>query len=478
MRFKPVRLRQASLAVRVTALMGSIFIAFVLILGFAVQRSIMKHFAEQDADELQVVAAAVQQAISAEANTRISGDFQERMKGAVSGHHGIFFSVFDSTGQQLYAAPGPDLSRVLSAVTPGSQVFSEGLYRWSEGGDTYRGTVLTAESGLDGTYPNLVIVVASSMKFHLDFMAKFQKTLWGILAGATLIILAATWAAVQIGHKPLHRISEQIGNITTEKLNQRIYPGDVPVDLLELVNSFNDMLERMEDVFQRLSNFSADIAHELRTPITNLTTQTQVVLGKPRDVDEYREILYSDLEEFERMARMINDMLWLARSDTGLNKPAFEILDTAVEVADLIEYMGAWAEERCVGLKVEGQSPKIYGDSAMFRRALSNLLTNAIRHTDQNAPIIVRLDRLKDSAVIAIVNVGDDIPADHLSNIFDRFYRVDPSRQREGTGTGSGTGLGLSIAQSIIEAHGGAISVSSTNRHTEFRITLPIAGSH
>jgi len=296
-----------------------------------------------------------------------------------------------------------------------------------------------------------------------------------MLASGCGIILVAAWAAVRLGHRPLHRISEQISSITAEQLGKRLDPATVPNDLVDLVTSFNEMIERMEDVFLRLSHVSADIAHELRTPITNLTTQTQVALGQARESEEYREILYSNLEEFERIAKMINEMLWIARTDSGLVTPAFEKIDPVAEIQSLFEYMDAWAEERGLTLRIEGGCPSVNGDRSMFRRAFSNLLTNAIHHADHGSEILVKLSQANEQIEIVVQNKGDEIPPADLSKVFERFHRADPSRQRFGAGAGSGTGLGLSIVKSIISAHSGSISVSSTNNLTCFEVHLPLS---
>jgi two-component system heavy metal sensor histidine kinase CusS len=143
----------------------------------------------------------------------------------------------------------------------------------------------------------------------------------------------------------------------------------MPLELRYLASAFNQMIARLEDSFTRLSHFSADIAHELRTPLTNLITQTQVALGRARTLDEYRELLYSNLEEQERLAKMVNDMLWLAKSDHGLLKPVQVTLDLATEVRELFDFFGALAEEKHITLSLEGQAPGVMGDRAMLRRA-------------------------------------------------------------------------------------------------------------
>jgi two-component system heavy metal sensor histidine kinase CusS len=230
------------------------------------------------------------------------------------------------------------------------------------------------------------------------------------------------------------------------------------------------MIGRLEDSFTRLSHFSADIAHELRTPLTNLITQTQVALGKARTLDEYRELLYSNLEEQERLAKMVNDMLWLAKSDHGLLKPVQVPLDLASEVKELFDFFEALAEEKHITLSLEGHTLAVNGDRAMMRRAISNLLSNAIRHTPAGERIRIHLSTAaNDTASLSVINPGSTIPAEHLPRVFDRFYRADPSRARQS----EGAGLGLAIVRSIVEAHGGRVEAISDQHVTTFTLYLP-----
>ena len=273
------------------------------------------------------------------------------------------------------------------------------------------------------------------------------------------------WVAVRQGHIPLRRIITQIQKISTNQLHIRLSPASVPKELVNLAISFNEMLERMEEAFQRLSNFSADIAHELRTPVTALMTQTQVALSNARSIEQYREILYSNLEEYERMAQMIGDMLFLAQADNRLSKPNLSDIDLAIEVQALFDYYEAWAEERGVSLSLEGTA-KLSANRPMLQRALNNLLSNAIRHTLPGQTVQIRLGAPNvDETCISVENPGVDIAPEHLPRLFDRFYRADPSRHRKD----EGTGLGLSI----VDAHGGKIKVTSAGARTRFHITLP-----
>src|SRR5690606_21966091 len=218
--------------------------------------------------------------------------------------------------------------------SPVSRIQVDKLYSWQTDGKTYRGTIThTRIAGQDYR-----IVAAIDMDFHIHFLESFRRSLWLIMVAAGAITLLAAWYGVHQGHAPIRALSESMGDVQADRLHVRLDSNTVPGELKTLVDSFNHMIGRLEDSFVRLSHFSADIAHELRTPLTNLITQTQVGLGKPRSLEEYRELLYSNLEEQERLTKMVNDMLWLAQSEHGLLKPVWEPLDLAREVRELFDF--------------------------------------------------------------------------------------------------------------------------------------------
>lgn len=464
--------RPASLVLRVTALVAIAITISLFALGIFVQRSIALHFVEQETEELQVIADSVQSTLRDSIANGNPSVLAMELEGAVSGHHGVYFLVTDNNNAFVYATPGPDLMDIANSVGTAESLESDVLHDWNEDGSAYSGAVLSMPildpNNQQGASQEFTVVVAASMDEHFEFLAGFNRTLWSIILSVSLFGVLAAWIAARQAHTPLHALSAKIRTISTDKLHLRLEREKVPVELVELVDSFNTMIVRMEDVFERLSNFSADIAHEFRTPITNIITQTEVSLGKAREVGEYREILYSNLEEFERMARMVSDMLFLAQTDNKLIKPTFEHLNIKDEVREVFEYYEAWAEEQNVVLSLSGDCPGLLGDKSMLRRALSNLVSNAIDHTTQGKSVEVSLRSTDDKFLITIENCGKEIAAEQLPRIFDRFYQADPSRQRQGAG------LGLAIVKSIIEVHNGSISATSDKGITRFEVKLPI----
>lgn len=433
----------------------------LLMIGQLVQSAVERHFKEQDAEELVVITQSVARALRDAENDTVR--LTETLSHAVSGHHGVHFQVWDAGGRLIYDFQGTDLSWPANALTPVAEIHADNLHRWQTDGITYRGVVTLTHAG-DLEYR---IGAAIDMNFHIHFLDNFRRSLWLIMVLAGAATLLAAWFGVHQGHAPLRGLSETMRDIQADRLHVRLDPDAVPRELKNLATSFNHMISRLEDSFTRLSHFSADIAHELRTPLTNLITQTQVALSKDRNLAEYRELLYSNLEEQERLAKMVNDMMWLAKSEHGLLKPAWEPLTLTKEVRELFDFFEALAEEKHVRLVLEGQSPPIRGDRAMLRRAISNLLSNAIRHTATEESVRIRLGLSAENRVfLSVQNPGTTIPAEHLPKIFERFYRVDPSRTHQS----ESTGLGLAIVKSIMEAHGGHVEVRSEHGITTFTL--------
>ncbi|VAW86353.1 Copper sensory histidine kinase CusS [hydrothermal vent metagenome] len=458
-------MRPLSLTLRLTVLFCAIATVVFLAFGWIIERSIDEHFAIQDTKELNVVAQAVERSLAT-----LQPDFdlthaRQRFEDMLIGHHGTLLLITPALGPQVYASPGPDLSPILKST----QFKQNTVQKWSDDEHNYRILVQQVTGGDNKHYS---VIIAVAIDFHLHFLTHFRHTLWLMVICGIIVMGVMGWFSVRQGHRPLHHIVEQVSHISASQLNSRLNPEAVPAELTELAISFNELLQRMEEAFNRLSNFSADIAHELRTPVTNLMTQTQVALSRARNAEEYQEILYSNMEEYERMAQMIGDMLFLAKSDNAEHPPNTEAIDLKSELSNLFDYYEAWAEESQVSLVQEGEA-RVQGDRLMLRRALSNLLSNAIRHTPPDNRVTVTLSQQEKSVHIVIQNPGTPIPEEHLCKLFDRFYRTDPSRQR----SGDGAGLGLAIVKSIIESHGGTITASSDQTSTRLQINLTNSGS-
>ncbi len=458
--------RPMSLALRITTFVGLTMTAMFVLFTVQILYSIEDHFTEQDLGELEAVSSSIRKAIGNSATLEDERILDGRLARAVAGHHGVYFSVRDSRGVAHYGTAPADLVDA-AATTPSTDRLTEpSLRQWSTHYGTYRGVVLQIQDAR--------VLVALGIDFHLRYLARLQQVLWGGTVVVCLLSVLAAWLAARWGHAPMRRLSNQVRGITSEQLHLRLDPAEVPSELTYLVTSFNLMLDRLQSSFERLSHFSVDIAHELRTPVTNLTTQMQVALSRPRAIGAYQEVLYSNLEELDRMSKMIGDMLYLAQAEHPTAEADKADVDLAAEVRELFEYFEALAEELEVPLELHGQAPAVLGDRLMLRRLFSNLISNGLRYVPRGQPLTVRLARVDQNVRVTVENAGPEIPAEHLPKLFDRFYRADPSRQRRG----EGAGLGLAIVKSIVDAHGGTVTVRSDNGRTRFTVTLPMAQGH
>jgi two-component system heavy metal sensor histidine kinase CusS len=466
-------MRAASITFRLTLFFAMASTAILLALGYLLGVAVEQHFVEVDRSELYGKLEFVRRAL---ANVRTQRDLDAlpRLFGdALIGQSGLSLTVFAPDRRILFASsdavfPAAALERRLQDTGPGQP----GLVISQSNGRRYRGIVAGAPTGMEGM-PPAAVAIAVNIDHEREFVDALRARLWlAIALGAASAILLG-WIAARRGLAPVYELTAVTRRISATRMDDRLLLDSVPAELHDLAKAFNDMLGRLEDSFVRLSDFSSDLAHEMRTPISNLVTQTEVALARSRSADEYREVLYSSLEEYERLARMIADMLFLAKTDDGMLLPRHERVDLAAEANELFDFFGALAEERGVALELLGQG-SIRGDRLMIRRAISNLLSNAIRHTPPGGSVRVRIGSRESGAVeLAVENPGAQIPPEHLPRVFDRFYRVDASRQK----ASDGAGLGLAITKSIVNAHQGSIEATSSESMTRFAITFPAAAS-
>lgn len=299
---------------------------------------------------------------------------------------------------------------------------------------------------------------------HHLLIALISLAVVGVLLASAL----GYWVA-RIGLKPLIRLSEEAQKLAPPRLSGRLRLSPLPPELDQFVNAFNSTLERVEQAYSRLESFNADVAHELRSPLTNLIGQTQVALTRGRSAEHYFEVLQSNLEELERLRSIINDMLFLASADQGSKATALTSSSLAAEVATTLDYLDFILEDAQVRVQVSGDA-QVRVEKAHLRRALINLLNNAVRHTPAGAVIHVSIQVEQARVAIAISNPGPRIADEHLARLFERFYRVDASRSN----SGANHGLGLAIVKAIALMHGGDVFVHSGDGQNTFGVYLPL----
>ncbi|MBU5923058.1 Cu(+)/Ag(+) sensor histidine kinase [Enterobacter sichuanensis] len=479
----PVKLprRPFSLALRLTFFISlSTLLAFFAFTWFMLH-SVEKHFAEQDVSDLQQISSAMHRILQSPADPdqkKIS-----KLKESLASYRNVAVLLLDPQGNTLFSsAQGAALRPAMNTANFSQHRQAQDVFLWTVDGpdmamhagsdmkmETYRIIASSGTATLQGKTQNYVMLIGLSINFHLHYLEALKKNLFAIAAVISVLIVLIIRIAVRQGHLPLRNVSNAIKNITSENLDARLEPSRVPVELEQLVISFNQMMGKIEDVFTRQANFSADIAHEIRTPITNLVTQTEIALSQHRTQKELEDVLYSSLEEYNRMTRMVSDMLFLAQADNNQLIPDRVLFDLGAEVLKVFEFFEAWAEERHITLAFHGVPCLIEGDPQMFRRAINNLLSNALRYTPTGKTVTVSISKRGNDVELVTENPGTPIPQVHLSKLFDRFYRVDPSRQRKG----EGSGIGLAIVKSIVTAHHGKVRVESDAVSTRFILTVP-----
>ena len=463
------------LALLFALLTATLLLVVVLVQGSAVEG----HMRELDDHELTGKVTLIKNVLH---DAEPSASLSRRLDDAFIGHDMLAVVLRDAEGRVVYALR-PEFfgerqlaaDSVLDVTTTwqkgGEKSGEKGAERGrDESSKQYLGRETIVEALDSRSRPTrLRALVGLDVSHHLRFLEEVRERLWIDIFFAAIIAALFAWFAAHRGLAPLRRVTATARGLSAGRLGERLPERDAPNEVRDLVIAFNGMLERLESSFRRLSDFSADIAHELRTPVSNLMTQTEVALSHTRSPDEYRDVLASNLEEYERIARMVSDMLFLAQAENGHLLPASEAVNLAAEARALIDFYEALAEEKGVQIVLAGEA-NVTADRSMMRRALSNLLSNALRHTPSGSIVEISITRQACLATLAVKNHGDTIPSDQLTRIFERFHRASPERHRHG----EGAGLGLAITRSIVETHGGRIEVRSDAGVTTFTLHLPL----
>lgn len=336
-------------------------------------------------------------------------------------------------------------------------------------GHEYPFKVLVSQFAAKGQRPPLRFLIAIDTETFRQTQHSLAIALISLAAlGIVLASVLGYWAA-RIGLRPLASLSLEARKLTPPRLSGRLQMNPLPPELNQFVTSFNAMLERVEQAYSRLESFNADVAHELRSPLTNLIGQTQVALTRGRSAEHYFEVLQSNLEELERLRSIINDMLFLASADQGSRVTELTSASLAQEVATTLDYLDFILEDAQVQVHVHGDA-QVAIEKAHLRRALINLLHNAVQHTQAGESIRVDIVEQADHVSIGVANPGAQIPSEHLPKLFERFYRVDASRAN----SGANHGLGLAIVKAIALMHGGSVFVQSRGGINTFGINLPL----
>ncbi|TPQ28032.1 heavy metal sensor histidine kinase [Cupriavidus pinatubonensis] len=394
------------------------------------------------------------------------------------GHEGLILVVRTPQGDPLVTLnPRNEAIPPLHVLPVTTQPHKSMLEAWRPKSGA-QSPAIAALGQLGDTGRSVEIVVLRDAGYRVALMREYRHRLLAATLCGAAVAAALGFVLARRGLRPLRRMAADAAAVTTSRLATRLDAGSAPAELRELARELNGMLARLQDSFSRLSAFSADLAHDFRTPISNLVGQTEVTLAQSRSVAEYEALLESNLEEYERLSRMIENMLFLARADHAQVAMGVRGLDARAELDKVAEYFEAVAADRNVRLSVAGDA-SIHADQTLLRRAVTNLLDNALRHAPAGSTVRVDVARRAgevgeagDGTCIRVVNAGPAIAPEVLPHIFGRFYRADPSRRN----SAASTGLGLAIVDSIMRLHGGRALVSSSDGETVFSLLFPAGG--
>lgn len=371
----------------------------------------------------------------------------------------FYICLLDQNGRAILTTPGMgtelDLSKVaaLSAAKKGVAFAMKG-----RSGQTFRVIEATAPYG-DLSHRMLTIQVAVDVSGKEALLARFRLWFWVTSAGMLVFFPLIGYKIARQGIRPVQEMAATARRITSSHLGERIAAEGYPFELANLALTFNNMLDGLEDSFQRISRFSADIAHDLRTPVNNIRGEAEVALARARTIDEYRDALESSLEETVRLSDLIGNLLFLARTESPLNHLRLELVNVCELVDGVREYYDAAAAEAGITLtSVAGNQPLIAEiDRTLIQRAVGNLVSNAVAHTLTGGAVAITTHSEATRVVIEVADTGVGIPPEALPRVFDRFFRVDSSRSK----ASGGTGLGLAIVQGITLLHGGSVEIAS-----------------
>ncbi|MCA8052124.1 heavy metal sensor histidine kinase [Burkholderia arboris] len=382
-------------------------------------------------------------------------------------HPGVYLGIYDAQNRPLVEhsdEAGNTLASVIAAPHPAGG--TAGPFTCAPPG------IGTSRCGYAReTLPSgetIQVALARTATDRHSLLESYRVDIWLAAAVGALLVGSLGYAVASRGLRPVESLGRQTSRIEAHNLNARLDARGGPVELRELATSVNRMLDRLERAFVRLSQFSSDLAHDMRTPLANVISSSQVTLSRARTTEEYEALIDSNIEECERLQRMIENMLFLARTDNARQHLKTAELDAGSELRRLASYFQALADEAGVRIDVRGEAPVI-ADATLFRRAVSNLASNALEHADAASTIELAVSAQGNFAVVEVTNRGVAIPPEQVERIFERFYRIDSSRH----GAARNAGLGLAIVKSIMELHRGKVEVASRDGRTTFALYFP-----
>ncbi len=460
------RLR-GSLALRIalaSVLFGVVVAAGTVAVGFW---NLSRQLDERAVAEMHGRRELLEHLLSTMPSMAVIAESKDRFADLFFGHDDLHLALLDPKSRQVLASFSDVAAQSVS-----------GLDHASAAPDVMHAWVTPTGTRYSGWHSTVALADGNKVDFYLSIdrrrdaalLEGFVKTTLLVLPMLLALVAAGAGLIAKTGLAPVRRFNKLAASIGTKSLNKRVAVSGLPSELADMATEFNSMLERIDEGYRQLEEFAGDLAHEMRTPVATMLGRAQVALSRSRTADEFREVMEGNVDELERLAALINDMLFIARSDHDADPIQSEPVDLVAESQRVADYLSLIADDKGVQIQVIGRAPVLSADRLLVQRAISNLLTNAIRHSKERGAVTVRIEADGSQARLEVSNDGPTIAPEHLERVFDRFFRADPARSRDA----GGSGLGLAIVRSIARAHRGEIAVSSLDGHTSFVLQLPV----
>lgn len=436
-----------SLTARLTILFACVLAVVLAGFSWLVFRETSSRFHELDELLLQ---GKVQLVAEAARNSRTEDELRGWLVSSMPGHAGLYIKVLSDTGD-LFEHRDLQLPAGLAEEFAGAGEAKD----WRRTAHSFHAKRFEVSLGGDGLR-KLSVLAAVDTRQHTDFLDVLSMKTLGYVCFAVMVGTMLGWLASRGGLQPLTTMRARAERINANRLSERISAHSWPKEMRELANSLNGLLDRLQSDFDRLNAFSANLAHEMRTPVSNLLTVAQVTLAQPRTSAEYRSTIETISEELQDQARTISDMLFLARTENMHALPSVQLVELDVESQSLVDFYDATASEKALSFAVKG-SARVQGDRLMIRRAISNLLSNAVKYAQPASTIDISISTAEGKASLAIANRGEEIPVASQASLFDRFVRLSSPKVKDD----GGLGLGLAITKAIMRAHHGQVKLRS-----------------
>lgn len=388
-------------------------------------------------------------------------------------HYQMYYAVLDAEQNPIIQStkftPAREEKEIGSSVFDDFQIIQ---YRIDETTDTYPIRVHTKSLKLAGD-TELILQVGLNLKRTIKTLDDYKENFLFVMPFMLFAAIAGGYFMARRNLRPLRQLRDTANRISLTNLKERIPRRGTADELDQLTETFNRMIDRLDEAYKRISQFSTDAAHELRTPLTAVLGELEVVMTRTRNPEDYRTAIQSIFDELTRLSKLVNHLLFISQSEKEEIEQEMKYLNLAEIVEDIAETFRPLAEESKLhmNLKLPDQPIWIRGVKWRIEQMISNLLENAIYYNRPEGEIRIKIDGLNALAVLEVCDSGIGIDEDIQNKIFDRFYRAASSQRH----AHKGTGLGLSVVRSVVQSHDGTINVESTvNQGTCFRIEFPL----